>query len=259
MPILYNDAICCSPFEISIVLFNTLFLEYCNVVGNTLVMKTKTGVPDLAGVTLATYRVTCENGMFDEADVTADVNGTVPTCPPPRAVAMGSITSMTADVTWLGSIGISSYNWVLYLASDLGTPVQSGNIGSSPLSLTGLTPSTEYVVTIQSVCDDDTVSTIRSVEFTTLPPEEADICGKYQLTFIDGCGYTANYLDVQYLDCNDTYQSISLFHVGPLVVCMKQTSPGAPVYIEVISYGNNNGPTPCTEPFEFYYTYLEPC
>lgn len=265
VPILYNDSICCSPFEISLVTFNNTYVDSVNIVGNTLEIHTKTGIPTQNSVILATYRVTCENGMFDEADVIADVEGSIEQCLSPRNMTVILITGTEATVRWLQPAPppACDFVWNLYLASDLGTPVQSGTKPATLflivlLSLTGLTPSTNYVIQVASDCCDGNLSPFVSTPFTTNPPEESEICGSYQVEFIDGCGTGGSSVDFQYLNCLDTYIDITIFHDNHPTICMKQTSPGNPIYYNVIGY-NDAGGTPCGIPYELNVTYLGPC
>lgn len=263
VPILYNDAICCSPFEISLVTFNNTYLDSCDIVGNTLEIHTKTGIPIQNNVVLATYRVTCQDGMYDEADVIANVSGSVEQCLSPEHLRLLFSSSTSANFQW-GSPSPApdcDFPWFLYLASDLGTPVQSGteNVNIFPpylntLALNGLTPSTDYVLMVGSDCCDGDLSPLVSKAFTTQPPSESEVCGSYSVSFTDGCGFAASHANIQYLDCNNEYQDIIVFHGNSTTVCMLQDSPGNPVYYEVLS---TNVPDGCE--VTVFVSYLEPC
>ena len=260
VPILYNDAICCSPFEISIVTFNTTYLDSCNVVDNTLVIHTKTDLPIQNSVILATYRVTCENGMYDEANVIANIEGTIEECLSPTGLIMLTITSTTAGVRWNtpNPAPACGFVWNLYLASDLGTPVQSGTTPASPflntITLEGLTPSTNYVIQVASDCCDGSLSPFISRSFTTNPPEETEICGNYEFSLQDSCGLEIHRVTIQYLDCNDTYQQVVVFTFSPQQRCLKQYANGNPVFWEVIG---TTMPPECEENVDV--TYIGSC
>lgn len=244
IPILYNDAICCSPFEISVVTFNSLYLQSCDIVGNTLVIHTKTGIPSQDNVLLATYRVTCENGMFDEASVFADVEGSVEECFIPAGLTLTASTSTTATFDWGSRPDTCGYDWALYLASDLGTPVQDGHLDDSvtELEIIGLTPSTNYVFFLQRDCCDGDLSPFTTREFTTNPPVEADTCGEYEVGFENSCGNPGFYATISYLDCLDSYQNATIYTYNAQNICMKQIAPGTPVYYEII---DTNVPPEC--------------
>jgi hypothetical protein len=267
VPILYNDSICCSPFAISVVIFNTDYLDSAVVVDNTLVIHTKTGLQTQNEVVLATYRVTCENGMYDEANVTANVEGSIEQCLSPRNLESLIITGISAFVRWRSPSPSPAcdFVWNLYLASDLGTPIQSGTHPASIfppylnfLTLNSLSSSTNYVLQVASDCCDGNVSPFVSLPFTTNPPEESEICGEYLIEFTDGCGFNSNYLDFQYLDCNNTFIDVTLFHASPITRCLKQDSPGSPTYTAIIGYYQND-PVYCDLPYNLTVTYQGPC
>jgi hypothetical protein len=256
--ILYNDQICCSPFQISLLSFNLIYVDSAQLIGNVLRLHTKTGIPTQFNVALATYRVTCDNGQFDEATVYADVEGSTEQCFSPTGLVASAITSMTVHLDWISHIiGGCGFNWFLYALPDLGTPVQSGSTGpfETEVDLTGLTPSTMYRFFVQGDCCDSSLSPMVSVDFTTNPPSEADVCGAYTIEFQDSCGTPAHYGAVEYLDCNDEYQSVNVFYLAsPTNVCMKQTSPGNPVYYNL---GSSNAPVECD--IGVFVTYVGPC
>lgn len=254
--ILYNDAICCSPFEISLVTFNNTYLDSCNIVGNTLELHTKSGIPIQDDVILATYRVTCDNGTFDEANVIADVEGSVEECFVAAGLTLISVTSTTAEFDWGPRPETCGYNWALYLASDLGTPVQSGSLDDSitELELTGLTPSTNYVFFLQRDCCEGSLSPFSTRPFTTNPPEEEEICGNYTIEMVTSCPDPSYYATVEYLDCNDDYQNTTVRPFLDQTVCMKQSAPGTPIYYDII---DTNVPPECLLTVDTIYN--SPC
>lgn len=235
--ILYNDAICCSPFEISVVTFNTTYLDSATVVDNTLVIHTKTGIPIQNSVILATYRVTCENGMYDEANVVANVAGSVAECLSPTNLLV-STGSTTASATWNAPSPepACGYSWNLYLASDLGTPVQSGTEPTTTLPLTGLTASTTYNLQVAGDCCDDDLSPYVSAEFTTEPAAETGICGEYELCFSDPEYSEETIASVQYINCSGDYQTKLIANFTCQTICALQTGPDDPVSIDPITF-----------------------
>lgn len=233
--VLANDDICCSPVTISLVTYNTDYLDSAVInPDNTITIHTKTTVPTVTGITLLTYRAQCNSGFFDEANVTGGINGTDPTpvCNPVNVATLilQSRTDTTATIAWTGSGGAISYNWNLYLSSDLSTPVQTGTATtlSNSVNLTGLTPNTAYRFYIQAVCSDS-VSPFVYIDFSTFPPAHTDSCGQYTIAkahLADGvCSYS-------YMDCNGNIQTGFLTDTSAQLFCALQTSPGMYVSIE---------------------------
>lgn len=237
VPILYNDAICCSPFVISLVTYNSTYLDSCTVIGNTLQIHTKTGIPIQNNVVLATYRVTCENGMYDEANVIANVEGSIVECLSPTNLLV-SAGSITASATWDAPSPepACGYSWNLYLASDLGTPVQSGSEPTTAMGLTGLTASTNYVLMVAADCCDEDLSPFVSAEFTTEPSAETGICGEYELCFSDAELSEESIASVQYINCSGDYQTKVIPNFTCQTICALQTGPNDPVSIDPITF-----------------------
>lgn len=106
---------------------------------------------------------------------------TLPACVAPTDLTISNITTNSAVVTWTGSA--NSYN--------LKVNDQTYNNVTSPYTLSGLTPNTEYTVEVQSVCSASSTSTWTSTDFVTEFCEEADKC---LLTFVltDSYGDTWN-------------------------------------------------------------------
>jgi hypothetical protein len=254
--ILYNDVICCSPFQISLVSFNNVYVDSVNIVGNTLQIHTKTGIPSQLLVNLATYRVTCDNGQFDEANVVADVNGSEPAeCIIVTDLSLSLITATSAHAEWVSNnVGGCGFNWELFLLDDLGTPVQTGSTTDEFLDLIDLLPSTYYRLFIEADCCAGSLAPKNPITFSTNPPDELDICGRYRIIFQNSCGEPSSYAQVQYLDCNDEYQTTTVPAFATRIVCMKQIAPGNPIYYEIIF--TNAGPS-CDVGLNVIY--LEPC
>jgi hypothetical protein len=80
---------------------------------------------------------------------TATASG--PFCADPTAVSVGSITATTAQLSFTAGAGNTSYT-VSYTPLGGSSTTLSPAPTASPVSLTGLTPSTDYTVTLQSSC-----------------------------------------------------------------------------------------------------------
>ena len=103
---------------------------------------------------------------------------TLPSCVAPARLTISNITTNSAVVNWTGSA--SSYN--------LKVNDQVYNNVTSPYTLSGLTPNTEYTVEVQSVCSATSTSTWSTVIFWTT-------CEAFNLP------YSYNFDDANELNC----------------------------------------------------------
>jgi hypothetical protein len=99
--------------------------------------------------------------------------GLFPTCFPPTAAAISSITTTTASLNWsppTSGAAVSSYDYEISTTNSFtGTPTVSG-VSGSPVNLTGLTPGTTYYVKVRSNCGSGDFSAYtNTTTFTTLP------------------------------------------------------------------------------------------
>lgn len=232
IPVLDNDEICCSPITISLVTFNSTYLSTCIVnANNEIEIHTKTPLPIVNDVLLVTYRAQCDNGQYDEANIIGDLNGTDPTpvCNAPTSLLIQDITDTTVTITWSQPLGSLSYEWQLFLASDLGTPVQTGTADTADNNavITGLTPGESYRFYVRSVCDGGSFSGYVYIDFTMNPPSGDENCGHYHLTNSD----PANVWAISYIDCNGMNQNINLPPLHERDICALQNSFGDPVDI----------------------------
>lgn len=230
-PLADNDVICCYPAVFSLVSYNSDYLTSASINSATGLLSIHTGVDlvSAAGLLIATYRVTCPNGGYDEANVYASFDGSVPGCLAPVDVAITGISPDSATATWTESEPGSTYYWELYEGTmPVGTPVQTGTLVGSTLPLTGLTPDTEYFFQVQTVCYGSN-SDFVFVRFDTIP--ETDTCGNYHLGFNDGTGIPSHSITVQYRDCSLNLQYVQIFNNNGTFICAAQTSPGVPVSI----------------------------
>lgn len=82
----------------------------------------------------------------------------------PTSVSAGTITATGAVIDWADYSGATSYN---YIVTSGGAVVQSGSVAVSTKTLTGLTTATDYVVQVQAVAANGTLTNWSSVSFTT--------------------------------------------------------------------------------------------
>lgn len=233
VPILYNDSICCSPFEITLVTFNTDYVAAASIVGNAIELTTKTEIATQNNVVLATYRVQCEDGMFDEANIIANTVGGAPAqCLAPEDIFVDTITSNGAGFGIIPPTPAPAdgYEWQLFLASDLINPVQTGSTTGTFIDLFGLGPNTNYVLYVRSVCSEGEFSPyIQEPFMTTGGGGGEDTCGNYFVQPV----FPETAL-VNYENCAGNSASVN---VGPSgrFICARQTAPGSPIQISSAS------------------------
>lgn len=233
VPILYNDSICCSPFEISLVTFNTDYIQSAAIVGNALQLTTKAEIATQNNVILATYRVQCEDGMFDEANVVANTTGGAPAqCLAPDDVGVEVLTTTTAGffIDPPTTPPVNGYQWQLFLASNLITPIQTGTSTNNLIDITGLSPGTTYVLYVRSDCGDGEFSPYIQEPFTTSGGGGGeDTCGSY---FVQPQFPEPAY--VNYENCAGNSATVLVSPSGRFI-CARQTAPGDPIQIDSAS------------------------
>jgi hypothetical protein len=223
-----NDSICCSPVTAEIVTLNSTYVALATISAASGIV-TITMQAAMAPATLAnllTYRVTCPNGSYDDADVFANVDGTEPPaeCAIPANLWITDITETEATATWDVVPGAISYFWQLYLAASPIIPIDTGFNFTNILALSGLTAGTGYILYVQTYCSES-ASAFANVSFDTIG-ETGEDCGQYQLDN-NALGFT----NVSYLDCNGNYQNVVIQTGQSSVICALQNSPGDPVDI----------------------------
>lgn len=226
-----NDDICCSPITAEITAINADFIESATIdpLSGIVTLQTKTPLEIANGVNLLTYRVTCPNGGYDEADVFADINGSIEACLAPVNLQVTDITSDSATATWEAPSPAPSngYVWQLYNADTMAL-VDSGATGGLTVDLTGLDEDVDYIFYVAGDCGDEQSNNV-STEFSTEISSEG--CGRYRLFWNDGTGIRGNSTTAFYIDCNGDSQEITVFNLGFHMICALENSPGDPVHI----------------------------
>lgn len=224
--VLENDSICCSPVEISLVTYNTDYLDSCIVSGNEIIIHTKEELVTQNNVTIVTYRAQCPNGNYDEANIIADIAGSIEECLSPANLAVGTITDTSAQATWTApSPAPDGYHWELYLLSDLITPVSTGDTADLFVNLSVLSAGTQYRFFVRSTCDNESSNYVNT-DFTTSQEPDQEDCGQYLLE-----NNSLGFANVSYIDCNGNYQNVIIQTGQSSVICALQNSPGDPVEI----------------------------
>lgn len=234
-----NDTICCSPITAEITTFNTTYVSAATIDEETGVVTITAKNPSASGtgVLLATYRVTCPNGGYDEADIYGTIEGTEPECETPTDLGHTNIAEGEDEISWIGT---GDFIWQLYTCDNLGTPIQTGTSTGSPETFLGLTPGGCYVFSIRKDCGGGDLSPFATLEFN-VPGAEND-CLRFTLTNYD---FPDTPIDqCSYMNCAGVVTPIVVKTTR--VVCMLVNSFGVPMYFE-----SSTGTTS--------YLYVEPC
>lgn len=253
-----NDKICCYPAVFSITSFDTEFFDTCTIdQTGKVTLHTKSGLPDTNSVIACTYRVTCPNGSFDEADVICDIDGTLAAvCLAPKALSLFSKSTTVINVRFTQPNPLPDhFHFRVVKSSAPGVEVDSGDVatvlpagGFNVFSGNPLEPGTEYILCVRSQCDatndDATASAYVCITISTNP--QTQLCGQYSLSYDNpsdvGPGM-GGHLNVSYVDCNGNNQVKYVPNHVTVPICAMQTGPNAPTYIS--AFGNPS----------FHYTY----
>lgn len=230
-----NDSICCYPSVFSLVSFNTDYLDSATIdpVTGEVSMHTGTDLVSANGITLATYRVTCPDGSYDEADITADISGSEEGCLAPSGLDAFGETSTTAHTEWDEAVPGSTYYWELYIgAGPIGSPVQSGEVTGNEVDLTGLTPDTDYYFQVRTKCEDSNSNYISGIFDTQ--PGEVETCGEYEVCY--NRPFFSGFFNFSYVDCNGDPQNVPIPNNTCRLICALQNSPGDPYSMSSASF-----------------------
>lgn len=231
---LVNDEICCKPVTISLVTYNSDYLDSCIVSGNDIIIHLKPSLSDASSVILATYRAQCPNGAYDEANIIANINGTEPppTCMAPTSpvlVSLDSDTSATFSWTPPSSAPGCGYHWVVTNFNGL-TELASGDTSSTSVQVTGLPSGQSFCkFYVRSNCCSEVTNYAGPVQFSLPPPSGTETCGSY---LVENQSFTTSWY-VSFINCEGVSQNNIVPPNGSIFICALQTSEGAPV--EIIS------------------------
>lgn len=248
--VIANDNICCYPVVFTITYFNTDYvvsaiIDSLGIV--TMVMKTPLLTANNAK--LVTYRATCASGGYDEADVRANITGTIVGCLAPLNLAVINITTDGALITWDApspAPGLG-YFYSVFNASIPGPAIQTGAVGGSPLLLSGLPINSDIQFFIGSDCGGTGTSNEVEIDFHTSIAESAS-CGRYQCLFVDPVQPSSATGQLRYMDCFHSIVAVNVTNGHAVFVCALETSPGNPVSITILSAAGTN-----------FINYVGPC
>jgi len=232
-----NDEICCNPFTIELVSFNTLYFSAASISADGILTATVIDpAPVVDDVLIATYKVTCPNGQYDYASVYGNITGSdVDFCYPPGglgAVYIPTGSSTTAEIALdsippIEHIPACWFVWELYLTSDLGTILQSGTfpmIGN--LTITGLTAGVGYTVLVKGDCCGYNYSIPVTVEFT-ITAFAGDSCGNFELVYLPSADPLPQ--SISYMNCAGEIVNLELAvaqtTIIPMLILAGETDP----------------------------------
>lgn len=240
MNVFTNDTICCSPITAEIISFNTTYVDAATISElGVAVITTKNPAPNGTNVILATYRVTCPNGGYDEADIYGTVAGTEPACEPPFSLVHTHISEDEDEIAWDPPMA-DFYQYQLYDCDNLGTPIETGDLTTNFIVFTGLSAGQCYVISVRKDCGGGSFSEWVSLEFTVPAPES--VCGRFTLT---NEAYPDIPTDtVTYMNCSGVLTDIVVKTTR--IVCMLTDEVNTPLYFE-----SSEGETT--------YLFTEPC
>ena len=226
-----NDSICCHPYTISLVWFNTNYFASASIDANGILTATVLNPsPTVDDVQIASYRVTCADGSYDDAIVYGNVSGsTINFCLPPVGPIVTVVSSTEVNVSW--DVGLPTpvqWIWELYLTSDLGTIIQSGTVIPPSVDITGLSSGVSYTCVVVADCGGGSLSTPVSVEFD-ITPFAGSTCGNFQVTYIPYADDAPQ--SISYMDCAGDIQNVELTYAQVIERCMLITPGGTtPIY-----------------------------
>lgn len=244
-----NDNICCFPPSAEIVSFNTTYLDDATIDEETGIVSlvVKADAFSVGSIVLATYRVLCPDGTYDDADVYGSISGETPDCEQPSpltVLAEVGGTSAYADWTFPVVTPTGGFEWQLFRADTPGTPVDSGTTTDHFVEMTGLEPLTDYIFYVRSACEEGVYSPYTSGEFNT-PDTDIEDCGSFSVIINDGTVENTPY-SFSYMDCSGTLRDRIGRNLEEYTICMLMDAFNQPVYFESL------------EPY-FTVTYTEPC
>lgn len=235
MNVFTNDQILCSPITAEIVTYNAAYLESATITDlGEITIVTKALIVTASHVKLLTYRVTCSNGGFDEADVYANLTGTVEiSCLQPSGINQtGDITEDGATLTWTAPVSgppADGYEWKYALADTPATIMETGTTSSLtvtlPTNTEPLDPNSTYIFSVRAACGGGDFSNWLDTTFITAAQE--NICGRYEVGVVGLHGSK----NVSYLACNGQIATVKVQPFKKRLICALQNAPGDPVSI----------------------------
>lgn len=229
-----NDSVCCFPAVFSVTDYNADYIAGYNIVQETgeLMIFMKTGLVSANGLKLMTYRVTCPNGGYDEANVFGNVEGTIEGCLAPLDLVLQSASPTELTFAWTPPTPspANGYDWDIRKSSAPGVVVQSGI--ERPLAdiiIASLEPNTQYIFQVRGNCGDGSYSNYINITASTTP--FAGTCGQYRLNYNNGSGIPSQFGNIAVRECDGVVRPHLVYNMQSKFVCALQSAPGSPVQI----------------------------
>lgn len=230
-----NDTICCFPVTAEIVSFNTGYLASATIDETTgiVTLTALNPAPSVGNTIMATYRVTCPDGSYDEADIYGSIAGSEPECEQPAEFDLNVYSGtgpVDVDIEWLSPAvdPASGYEWQLYDMAAPGVVVQSGTSADKTVTIEGLNAGTNYGFYVRSVCGEGVYSAYTEHLFTT-PTGGIITCGAFDITANDGTLF-ANMYTYSFMDCNGEIQTRKITNLNTRQECMLVDDFMVPVF-----------------------------
>lgn len=231
LDIFANDSINCTPITVDITYQNAVFIASANIDESTGILTITTNALFFQRNTekILTYRVTCSNGGYDEADVFADLTGDEEACLEPTNLEVSALDYNAAAVTWDAPSPVpdEGYEWQIAEEASPAVIVDSGTVLTLTAVAEDLEPATDYIFSVRSKCGTDDYSEWVNIHLTTTTVEET--CGRYTVEVFGDDPQVGK--DITYIACNDQTRSTHVFPFRPRNICALQTTPGNPVSI----------------------------
>lgn len=234
-----NDTICCFPPDATIVFINTGYMDTVTIDTATGIatLTAKNPAPTVGSIVMATYRVTCPDGTYDEADIYGSVAGSEPACEQPSGIDIGySITGppfvVTMSISNPAVTPVGGFEWILYDSSAPGVPIDSGTEMDNIIEFSVPNADHDYIFSVRSACGEGVFSPYTNQEFTT--PEgsgEASNCGTFAVACDDETLSTTIYY-YSYMDCAGVIQNSGITNLAVQFVCMLMDTFNQPVYFQ---------------------------
>lgn len=245
-----NDTICCFPPEAEIVSFNAGYLDDATIVSATGVatLTVKNPVPSVGNIVLATYRVTCPDGSYDEADIYGSIAGSEPECEQPGGIefVQGITPPFAIQAIWATPAvpPAGGYEWLLYEAADPSTAIDSGTTAINEANFTVGLPDTEYIFSVRSVCGEGIYSPYTNANFTTADTPTED-CGSFEVSADDGT-VGNNVYSYSFMQCDGNLRTRYMTNLTTRTECMLTDAFNNPVYFNTATaYVTYNYTEPC--------------
>lgn len=232
-----NDSICCFPIVAVITYFNTAYFDSVTIDGfGNVTLVPKNVAADVGSIVMAKYLVTCPDGVYDDADIYASINGSDPACEQPGGVGIDTISAppppFNIVIEWVTPLvdPATGYEWQLFEMQSPGSPVQTGTSAVKLVNLSVPYPATDYGFYVRTVCSAGIYSLYTQLLFTT-PSSATSFCGSFTVTCNDGT-VNPNVYNFSFMDCTGTIQNYTIINLQTKEYCMMIDEFNQPIYFE---------------------------